>query len=149
MTQVHYRRTALSDVYEVNSDRAEREAAGPWKDAFVQKTLHYYPRMTYSIVTEDQRVVGLAGAIPAMRGSAEVYTILDNQALSIPSVPRLCREIGYMIQEVHEFRRIHAMASDEEAELLDRWLRFIGLEYEATLKSYDRGIDYHVYARVS
>lgn len=86
--------------------------------------------------------------MPIRRGNGEVYTIIDDEALSIPAIPRMCRQMVDMVQEEHGFKRIQALAIDTEAELLDRWLRFMGLDYEATLKAWDRGIDFHVYARV-
>lgn len=146
MTRLQIRRSVPDDILCIQSTRARDEYGNEWY-INLHRAIERAPHHHYTI-HDGKRICAVAGVVPLLRKSAELWVVIDDTALSLPDIPRACKRVLDEVERTFDYKRIQATANSEEGEVLCRWHEYLGFVYESTMQSYDNGVDHYMYVRI-
>lgn len=148
MTEIIDRHYCAGDLAYVDSYRL-RELAAEERWTFEQNLNGPLNSWTWTLVDETGRIYGVIGIIPQRAGTAEVWSILNDEALAMPGAPRAVRFALWREVRRRGLFRAFATCTVRDYPSLQRWFRFLGLAYEGIVRGYGpNGADQHIFAWV-
>lgn len=146
MTPVIVRQYRSGDEYFLDSWRMPEVGTPAWH--IFQSNLGFNSNWTFTICTEPGKLVAIIGLIFHCAGNAEAWSMINDDALTMPAVPKAVRDTLHAYQEEHQIPRIWAGADPEEFDMLSRWFKFLGMHYEGLIQKWGpNGKDMHFFAR--
>lgn len=95
----------------------------------------------------DGRILAVMGYIELWPGVCEVYVLPSKYLKEYPAAFARCIKRTLESGIFNKFHRVQIQAQDDK--LHNRWIKFLGFEYEGTFKKYDSlGNDFKMWARV-